>query len=53
MLHALTWNIGTTSSAVSARDTARLSTVHAPNACNTVDRCEYSTPFGWPVVPDV
>ena len=25
----------------------------APNACSTVERCEYSAPFGLPVVPEV
>ena len=23
----------------------------APSACRTIDRCEYKTPFGRPVVP--
>ena len=24
---------------------------HAPIECSTIDRCEYTTPFGLPVVP--
>jgi hypothetical protein len=49
--HALTWNIGTTgmteSSALSPSPSAWL----APIECRTVERCEYRTPFGRPVVP--
>jgi hypothetical protein len=51
--HAFTWNIGTTSSALSAADRPSPSTEHTANECSTVERCEYSTPLGFPVVPDV
>ena len=44
---------GLTAASRLGRDTARLSTVQAPNACSTVERCEYSTPLGMPVVPEV
>src|SRR6516225_3651644 len=53
MPHAFTWNIGTTGSTESRADRPSASGSDAPNACSTVERCEYSAPFGWPVVPDV
>ncbi len=51
--HALTWNIGTTGSTVSASRIAKLSAIARPMACSTSDRWEYRTPLGLPVVPDV
>src|SRR6266702_1451807 len=53
MPHAFTWNIGTTGSTASRADRLIASGKDAPNACSTVERCEYSAPFGLPVVPDV
>src|SRR6185436_14459545 len=53
MPHALTWNIGTIGHTVSPAPTPSPSGSAAASACSTVERCEYSTPLGWPVVPDV
>ena len=50
---ALTWNIGTTGSTVSAADTLSAFGIAEPYECSTVERCEYSAPFGLPVVPEV
>ena len=50
---AIAWNIGTTtrdrSASVSPKDSGR----QTCNECSQIDRCEYATPFGLPVVPDV
>ena len=48
---ALTWNIGTTGMTESRSLIARPSDWFAPSAWRTVERCEYRTPFGLPVVP--
>jgi hypothetical protein len=48
---AFAWNIGTTGITRSRSDTAAASATIAPIECSTVERCEYTTPFGWPVVP--
>ena len=48
---ALTWNIGTTGMTESRSLIPRPSDWLAPSACRTVERCEYRTPFGLPVVP--
>ncbi len=52
MPHALAWNIGTTGSTQSRWDRPRPSAV-IPTVieCSTVERCEYTTPLGLPVVP--
>ena len=51
--HALAWNIGTTGSSVSRPETSLTSGSAATSECSTSDRCEYTTPLGRPVVPDV
>ncbi len=48
---ALAWNMGTTGRITSGSQTARLSAIIAPIECRTVERCEYTTPLGLPVVP--
>ena len=50
---ALTWNIGTTGSTASRADTFSASGMVEAYECSTVERCEYSAPFGLPVVPEV
>ena len=51
MPQALAWNIGTTGIATSrTREAERVGRVHAI-VCSTVERCEYTTPLGLPVVP--
>ena len=47
----LTWNIGVSGSTTSPRRIACESTISAPIACRTTERCEYTTAFGRPVVP--
>ena len=49
----LAWNIGTTGMMTSRDDTPMASPMLAIIECSTFERCEYSTPLGWPVVPDV
>src|SRR3954465_11055621 len=51
MPHALAWNCGTITSATSWKDSASVFIVVAASGCNHIERCEYATPFGWPVVP--
>jgi hypothetical protein len=51
--HALAWNIGTTGRIVSRSDAPSESAVSAHIVCMNVELCEYTTPFGLPVVPDV
>ncbi|MNG21065.1 hypothetical protein D3C76_1246520 [compost metagenome] len=53
MPQALTWNIGTTISATSLPDRAKPPGVQDVSECNTDERCEYTTPLGLPVVPEV
>ena len=38
---------------VSREDTPSVSGSAAMSECSTSERCEYTTPFGRPVVPDV
>ena len=49
--HALAWNIGTTGSTTSASDTPSVSASITDIECRNVERCEYTTPLGLPVVP--
>ena len=49
----LAWNSGTTGSMVSLAEVPSASFVLAMKECSTLERCEYSTPFGSPVVPEV
>ena len=52
MPQALTWNMGTAGMIASAAEMFSMSGVIAAQACSTVERCEYSTPLGLPVVPE-
>src|SRR6478609_1819597 len=51
--HALAWNIGTIISMRSRSERFSEFGVVAANECRNSERCEYATPFGLPVVPDV
>ena len=53
MPHALAWNIGTIIRMRSRSDRPIAFGVVAANECRNDERCEYATPFGLPVVPDV
>ena len=45
------WNIGTTGSTTAAEDRSNTAGATSAMAWRTVERCSYSTPLGWPVVP--
>jgi hypothetical protein len=49
--HALAWNIGTIGSTRSCSVSPTAMPALTLIECNTVERCEYTTPFGLPVVP--
>ena len=49
--HAFTWNIGTTGNTVSLSLMPIESATISAIVCKNVLRCEYTTPFGLPVVP--
>ena len=51
--HALAWNMGTTGKMMSRSDAPRESAIMAPKVCRVIDRCVYTTPLGFPVVPEV
>src|SRR5579863_6163294 len=53
MPQLLAWNSGTTGSIVSPAQAPSESPVLAISACSTLERCEYNTPLGSHVVPDV
>src|SRR6266403_5445440 len=53
MPQALAWNIGMITSARSRSERFSAAGVHTASECRYEDRCEYATPFGFPVVPDV
>src|ERR1700761_1881481 len=53
MPQLLAWNSGTTGSMVSDADVPSASLLLASSACSTLERCEYNTPLGSPVVPEV
>ena len=53
MPQLLAWNSGTTGSMVSSALAPSESPLLAISACSTLERCEYSTPLGSPVVPEV
>jgi len=53
MPQAFAWNMGTMGIAASEARRPIASGLSTPRECSTVERCEYSTPFGLPVVPDV
>ena len=53
MPQLLAWNIGVTGSTTSVPRRPQKSPRLATRVCRTVDRCEYATPLGRPVVPDV
>src|SRR3954468_23318897 len=48
---AFAWNIGTTGSTRSCPDNAIASPIHTAIERRYIERCEYATPFGLPVVP--
>ena len=52
-LQALAWNIGTTGSITSRMEMLSASGDAAAKAWIMFERCEYSTPLGLPVVPEV
>src|SRR5258708_39315347 len=49
----LAWNIGTTGMTTSRHEIPNMSVQAVTIACSTLERCEYTTPFGLPVVPEV
>src|SRR4051794_6788169 len=51
MPHAFAWNCGTITSALSWKDRDKVFIVVAASECSHIERCEYATPFGLPVVP--
>ena len=51
--HDIAWNCGTITSARSAWRSPIDSVMHTCIECSQIERCEYATPFGLPVVPDV
>jgi len=51
--HALTWNIGVTSRLTVFSLSATESGSASAMAWRKIERCEYRTPFGMPVVPEV
>src|SRR4030081_440728 len=53
MPQLLAWNSGTTGSIVSAALGPRETPLLGMSACSTLERCEYKTPLGLPVVPEV
>src|SRR3954464_15169953 len=53
MPHALAWNIGTIVRMRSRSDRLSPAGVMAARECRYAERCEYATPLGLPVVPDV
>src|SRR3954453_20309676 len=53
MPQALAWNIGTIISTRSRSERFNAFGVVAANECRNDDRCEYTTPLGLPVVPEV
>ena len=53
MPHALAWNSGTTASSRSPSASDSPVGIASVKLCSTLDRWEYTTPLGLPVVPDV
>ena len=49
--HAFAWNIGTTGRHVSRSEIPSVPACVAASEWIASARCEYRTPFGWPVVP--
>ena len=50
---ALAWNMGTMASSESSERKPKTSGWFAIRPCSTLERCEYRTPLGLPVVPEV
>ena len=50
---AIAWNIGTMPSTISRLVNPNASGMQTSMECSQIERCEYATPFGFPVVPDV
>ena len=53
MPQALAWNMGTTGRITSLGVAPITVAVIAMKVCRKLERCEYSTPLGFPVVPEV
>ena len=53
MPQALTWNIGTMSKSRSRSHSEIELAVIEAKECSHIERCEYTTPLGFPVVPEV
>ena len=53
MPQLLAWNSGTTGSMTSLAEVPSASFALAMKEWMTLERCEYSTPLGSPVVPEV
>src|SRR5215469_15205047 len=51
--HPLAWNMGEQSNATSYWESPQQSGSAWQRVCRTCVRCEYKTPLGLPVVPDV
>src|SRR6476660_2021897 len=51
--HDIAWNIGTMTSSRTVGPRPKPSTMQICMECSQIERCEYATPFGLPVVPDV
>jgi len=49
----LAWNIGTIGRATSRSENPTTSVMSTAIECSTVERWEYTTPLGLPVVPEV
>ncbi len=49
--HALAWNMGTTTRIRSSEDSASASAMPVAMAWSAIERWEYRTPLGLPVVP--
>jgi len=53
MPQLLAWNMGVTGNTTSVPRRPQKSPRLATSVCSTVERCEYTTPLGCPVVPEV
>ena len=51
--HEFAWNNGTTGRIDARDDRPKASAFDSDMECRTFERCEYRTPLGLPVVPDV
>ena len=53
MPQLLAWNMGVTGKTTSVPLRAQKSPKQPTRVCKMVERCEYTTPLGRPVVPEV